>query len=154
MNKFESSLLTLPALAVSEMRGKYAARAAPMLALAAISCCSAARTSGRRCSSSDGKPAGSVGERRHLVERGSAGRQVGWQRLAHQQHQRVLVERALALRLRQRRACAFDQRLRLAQSSSETAPLSKRSLRQAQRLFARVQRLRVSLSSSSSASSD
>src|SRR3546814_8258007 len=36
-----------------------AARAAPMSALAAISWCSAASTSGRRVSTSDGRPAGS-----------------------------------------------------------------------------------------------
>ena len=40
------------------MRGKNAARAAPMLALAAISCCSAWRMSGRRSSKSDGIPTG------------------------------------------------------------------------------------------------
>ena len=40
------------------MRGKKLARAAPMLALAAISCCSAARMSGRRSSRSDGRPGG------------------------------------------------------------------------------------------------
>ena len=40
------------------MRGKKAARAAPMLALAASSVCSAWRMSGRRASRSDGRPAG------------------------------------------------------------------------------------------------
>ena len=44
------------------MRGKKAARAAPMLALAAISCCSAWRMSGRRVSRSDGKPGRQLGE--------------------------------------------------------------------------------------------
>ena len=51
----------MPALAVSVMRGKNAARAAPMFALAAISACSAWRTSGRRSSTSDGRPTGSSG---------------------------------------------------------------------------------------------
>ena len=41
LNRPDSSPLAVPACAVSEMRGKKAARAAPMLALAAISCCSA-----------------------------------------------------------------------------------------------------------------
>jgi hypothetical protein len=58
LNRPDSSLLAVPKLAVSEIRGKNAARAAPMLALAAISCCSAARMSGRRIRSSDGRPAG------------------------------------------------------------------------------------------------
>ena len=41
LNSPESSLLAVPTCAVSAMRGKKFARAAPMLALAAISCCSA-----------------------------------------------------------------------------------------------------------------
>ena len=57
-NRPSRSALTRPRLPVSVMRGKKLARAAPMLALAAISCCSAARMSGRRSSSSDGRPAG------------------------------------------------------------------------------------------------
>ena len=59
LNRPDSSPLAVPACAVSEIRGKNAALAAPMLALAAISCCSAWRMSGRRVSSSDGSPAGS-----------------------------------------------------------------------------------------------
>ena len=59
LNRPDSSPLAVPACAVREMRGKNAARAAPMLALAPISCCSAWRMSGRRVSSSDGTPAGS-----------------------------------------------------------------------------------------------
>ena len=59
-NRPKSSLLALPKPAVSDMRGKNAARAAPMLALAAISCCSAWRISARRVSRSDGKPAGTA----------------------------------------------------------------------------------------------
>jgi hypothetical protein len=47
LNRPDSSLLAVPACAVREMRGKNAARAAPMLALAATSCCSAWRMSGR-----------------------------------------------------------------------------------------------------------
>ena len=57
-NRPESSVLAMPTLPVSEMRGKKAARAAPMLALAAISCCSAWRMSGRCSSTSEGRPAG------------------------------------------------------------------------------------------------
>ncbi len=52
--------LAVPALPVRLMVGKNAARAAPMLALAPLSWCSAARMSGRRASSSDGRPAGSA----------------------------------------------------------------------------------------------
>ena len=58
LNKVSRSLLATPALAVSVMRGKNAARAAPMLAFSASRFCSAWRTSGRRTSSSDGTPAG------------------------------------------------------------------------------------------------
>ena len=61
LNRSDRSPLAVPTLPVSVMRGKKAARAAPMLALAAISCCSAWRTSGRRVSTSDGRPAGSSG---------------------------------------------------------------------------------------------
>ncbi|MCY1177583.1 hypothetical protein D9M73_178970 [compost metagenome] len=55
--------LIVPALAVRLMLGKNAARAAPMLALAAFSWCSASRMSGRRCSRSDGRPAGTSASR-------------------------------------------------------------------------------------------
>ena len=58
LNRPDNALLAVPALAVRAMRGKNAARAAPMLALAAISCCSAWRMSGRRSSRSDGMPSG------------------------------------------------------------------------------------------------
>ena len=47
-NRLESSGDSVPSAAVSEMRGKKAARAAPMLALAARRRCSAARMSGGR----------------------------------------------------------------------------------------------------------
>ena len=57
LNRPSRSPLTRPRLPVSEMRGKKLARAAPMLALAPINCCSAARMSGRRSSRSDGRPA-------------------------------------------------------------------------------------------------
>jgi len=46
-----------PVLPVSDIDGKNAARAAPILARAARSCSSAARISGRASSSSDGSPA-------------------------------------------------------------------------------------------------
>ncbi len=52
----------MPTAAVSEIRGKKAARAAPMLALAALSRCSAASTSGRWRRISEERPAeGSAG---------------------------------------------------------------------------------------------
>jgi len=56
-NSPDSSALRLPALAVRVMRGKNAARAAPMLALAAFSWCSAWSRSGRRWRISEGRPA-------------------------------------------------------------------------------------------------
>ena len=59
LNRAPRSLLAAPADAVSEMLGKKAARAAPMLAWAACSWRSACSTSGRRCSTCDGTPAGS-----------------------------------------------------------------------------------------------
>ena len=73
------------------------------------------------------RPAGRA-DRLLRVER-QRRRQVGRQRLADQQHQRVLVERALALRLRERCTRAVsssDSAWR--RSSSDAAPLSKRSL--------------------------
>ena len=73
-NRPSSELLALPAVAVSVMRGKKAARAAPMLALAAISARSAWATSGRRASTSEGTPAGSsvTAARRALSASGSS----------------------------------------------------------------------------------
>ena len=58
MNRLESAVLARPAKPVSEIDGKNAARAAPMFALADWRACSAARMSGRRWSSSDGRPTG------------------------------------------------------------------------------------------------
>ena len=54
----ESSGLTLPRKVVSPIWGKKSAKLAPMLALAAMSDCSASRISGRRCNSELGKPTG------------------------------------------------------------------------------------------------
>ena len=88
-------MLAVPKLAVSEMRGKNAARAAPMLALAAISCCSAARMSGRRLEQFRRQAGRHVDRHLPCIER-QRRRQVGRHRLADQQRQRVLVERALA----------------------------------------------------------
>ncbi len=53
-NRLLSEELMLPAFAVRLIVGKNAARAAPILALAAFSACSAARISGRRVSRVDG----------------------------------------------------------------------------------------------------
>jgi hypothetical protein len=57
-NRLLRLLLATPVEAVRLMLGKKAARAAPILALAPASWCSAASTSGRRVSTSDGRPAG------------------------------------------------------------------------------------------------
>jgi len=46
---------------VSEIVGKYSARAAPIRALAATSCCSACRMSGRRSNTWEGTPDGMSG---------------------------------------------------------------------------------------------
>ena len=56
-NRLSSSVLAVPNVPVSAMRGKKAARAAPMLALAPFKACSAAMMSGRCKSKSEGKPA-------------------------------------------------------------------------------------------------
>ncbi len=59
-NNLERLLLDEPVDAVRLMLGKNAARAAPILALAARKLRSASRMSGRRCSNCDGKPAGTL----------------------------------------------------------------------------------------------
>ncbi|MNV72561.1 hypothetical protein D3C71_1656600 [compost metagenome] len=59
-NRPDSSDEADPMLPVRLIDGKNAARAAPMLALAASSVCSACSTSGRRSSTSDGKPDGNA----------------------------------------------------------------------------------------------
>jgi len=58
LNSPESDELAVPKSPVRLMVGKNAARAAPMLALAASSVASACRTSGRRANRSEGRPAG------------------------------------------------------------------------------------------------
>ena len=57
-NRPPSSALAVPAVPVSTMLGKKAARAARMLAWLARRRSSAARRSGRLVSSADGRPAG------------------------------------------------------------------------------------------------
>ncbi len=56
LNSAESSLPMVPNPVVREMRGKKAARAAPMLALLAFRRFSAMRMSGRRIRASEGRP--------------------------------------------------------------------------------------------------
>ncbi len=82
------------------MRGKKAARAAPMLALADFRRCSAARMSGRRASRSDGRPVGTALSRSicwslGMAPRCGAGHGLR-RRLADQQGQCVVRLRALA----------------------------------------------------------
>ncbi|MNS73077.1 hypothetical protein D3C72_1065060 [compost metagenome] len=60
LNRFDRSADSKPNSAVSEIRGKNAAFATPIRALAAAICRSAAAMSGRRSSSSDGRPAGTA----------------------------------------------------------------------------------------------
>src|SRR2546426_12305436 len=57
MNRF-NALLSKPPAPVSEMLGKKEALATPIWALAATMISSACRTSGRRSSNSEGRPAG------------------------------------------------------------------------------------------------
>ena len=57
----------VPMVPVSEMFGKNWALTAPICALRPISCCSARRTSGRRSSRSEGRPAGGVGRESWLM---------------------------------------------------------------------------------------
>src|SRR5262252_3771553 len=59
--RLERSELTPPYDPVRLIVGKKLARAAPTFALAETSCCSACRTSGRRSSSAEGRPAGTCG---------------------------------------------------------------------------------------------
>ena len=61
--RFERSVLTAPKTPVRLIVGKKLAIAAPTLALAATSCCSACRMSGRRSRRADGRPAGTSGTR-------------------------------------------------------------------------------------------
>ena len=140
LNRPERSPLAVPRLAVSVMRGKNAARAAPMLALLASSWRSAARMSGRRSSRSEGRPGGTSARDLLRAER-QRRRQVGRQRLADQQLQRVLVERALAQRLGERRLRAFEQRLGLAVVELRRRAVVEAQLVDARRLLARRQRV-------------
>lgn len=57
-NRLDNASLPRPALAVNEMVGKKAARAAPISALAALSVCSAGSTSGRCNNTRDSSCAG------------------------------------------------------------------------------------------------
>ena len=83
-----SAELTNPPLAVRSMLGKNAARAAWILALAAINCASAAATSGRRTRSSEGSPGPTSGSLRSFrVPSGDC--EVLWH-LAHQNRQGIL----------------------------------------------------------------
>src|SRR4026208_47646 len=61
VNKLDSAVLSPPKKPLSEIRGKYAARAASTLKFVATRVCSAERMSGRRFNKSDGRPGGTVG---------------------------------------------------------------------------------------------
>ena len=63
------------------------------------------------------------------------------QRLTQQQHQRVLIERTLALLLRQRDARAFEQGLRQAGLQFGSRAVFEAQLHELERIFARGQRL-------------
>src|SRR2546422_5996465 len=69
-SRSENAALSEPARPVSEIAGNMAARAMPICALAAIIVCSAARMSGRRSSSIEGRSEEHTSElqsRLHLV---------------------------------------------------------------------------------------
>ena len=90
----ENSELVVPTEHVSVILGKNAARAAPMLALAAFSVCSACRMSGRSCTSSDGNPAGMSSQKLGVVRRIARRGQIRRNRLPDKQDESVsrLVE--------------------------------------------------------------
>ena len=75
-NRSSSSWLERPNMPVSVMRGKKLARAAPMLALAATNCCSAARMSGRRNRTPEGSPTCTLAKRESVLPIGVTG--VDW----------------------------------------------------------------------------
>ena len=115
LNRPESSLLAMPALAVSEMRGKNAARAAPMLALAAISCCSACRMSGRRVEHLGRQAGRQVGQQLLRQSSGSGGGRsagIGWPSSSTSAFSSSARWRS---HLRQGHARALEQRLGLAE---------------------------------------
>ena len=60
-SRFASLGLATPSRPVSVILGKRAALVMPILAVAAARVCSACRISGRRCSRSEGRPAGTSG---------------------------------------------------------------------------------------------
>ena len=81
------------------MRGKKAARAAPMLALAAISCCSAGTDVGpalQQVGRQAGGTLGSGGRRRWSRRPAGLGQQLGRHVAPTQQRERVAVLRAPA----------------------------------------------------------
>ena len=61
VNRPDSAALWNPPAPVNEICGKYAAFATPMSAFAAMSCCSAKATSGRRSRRPDGRSTGTSG---------------------------------------------------------------------------------------------
>ena len=88
-----------PNAPVRLIAGKKLAIATPTFALAATSCCSAWRMSGRRRSRSDGSPAGTSGGRKKLVVESGAARDRP--RIAPQEEgDRVLLGRDLPLEVR------------------------------------------------------
>ena len=141
LNRPESSVLAVPKLAVSEMRGKNAAgRADVGVGGEQLLLGGADVGPARRAAPTAGRPA-----RRPAScssSSGSGARQVGGQRLADQQLQRVLVERALAQRQGERGPRAFEQRLGLPVVELGGGAVVEAQLGEAGRLLARRQRLR------------
>ena len=101
----------VPPVPVSEICGKYAAFATPICAVAAASCCSACRTSGRRSISADGRPAGISGGR--AVDQRPAALDRSW--IPSEQHaDRVLLLFDLAPEVDDLRLRRVDELLGLA----------------------------------------
>ncbi len=96
--------------------------------------------SGRRSSSSEGRPGGDVDGDLLRVER-QRRRQVRRQPLADEQPERVLVERSLAQRLGQRGLGAFELRLGLAIVELRARAVVEAQLGEPGRVFARRQRV-------------
>jgi hypothetical protein len=157
-NRPDSVLLAVPAEAVSAMRGKKAARAAPMSALLARSACSAASTSGRCCSTLEGRPAEAPAAAKHRGFGACSlsrvvGSTFGRRRGAHQQRERVavLLHQAVerggirargidrALRLRERQARLRTQRMAALDQVVGLALALQRAARERQALLVRGQ---------------
>ncbi len=123
-----SSSLPVPTEETRVMRGKKAARAAPMLALAPLSSCSACRMSGRRSRTSEGRP-GEISFRGVTVLREALGKKARGDPGPHHEVQGVFVlgRRSSVYRAMSTRAVSTLVRA-WSRSRAEATPASKRLL--------------------------